>query len=423
MRVAVVGGGYSGTLAAVEIARALPDAQVSLVEKRDRFAAGAAYSTLSPSHLLNVRARSMSAFAEDPDHFTRWLQDEGLGGWDTFARRRDYHRYLAAILDASAVRRVRGEAVDVEGAVDGAQLALASGELIAFDALVLAGGNYPGRLPARLAVPTIDDPWSAAGLEAVAGLARGDGEILMVGTGLTMVDVALSLDDAGFGGRMLAVSRRGLVPRAQEGSPDSPLPGEPPPRLLDLVRHVRAGRPWRAAVDSLRPHSAALWQGFSEPEKRRFLRHLRPWWDVHRHRIAPAVAARIEALRASGRLEVAAGRIGGEADGETLVALRGGGTLRRRFVAAVNCTGPEGNIARVDDPLVRQAIASGWARPDRLGLGLDVDSKSRLIGADGAPWPRRFAVGPLSKGAFWEIVAVPDIRHQALGVARTLAAS
>jgi len=419
MRVAVVGGGYSGTMAAVEIARRVPGAEVSLVEKRDRFAAGAAYSTSSPSHLLNVRARSMSAFAEDPDHFTRWLQGEGLGGWDTFARRRDYHRYLAAILDGAAVRRVAGEAV----AIEGSELALASGELIPFDALVLAGGNYPGRLPARVAIPVIDDPWSAEGLSAIAGLARREGDVLLVGTGLTMVDVALSLDDSGFDGRMLAVSRRGLVPRPQEGSPDAPLAGEPPSRLLDLVRHVRAGRPWRAAVDSLRPHSAALWQGFDESEKRRFLRHLRPWWDVHRHRIAPAVARRIEALRASGRLEVAAGRIGGGRDGETIVSLRGGGTLRRRFAAAVNCTGPEGRIDRVSDPLIRQAIASGRARPDRLGLGLDVDERSRLIGADGAASPRLFAVGPLSKGAFWEIVAVPDIRHQVLAVARALAAS
>jgi uncharacterized NAD(P)/FAD-binding protein YdhS len=417
MRVAVVGGGYSGTMAAVEIARRVPGADVALIEKRDRFAAGAAYSTLSPSHLLNVRARSMSAFADDPEHFTRWLAGEGLGGWDSFARRRDYHRYLAAILDDAPVRRVRGEALAAEGEA----LALASGERIPFDALVLAGGNYPGRLPARLDIPTIDDPWSESGCEAIAGLARQSGEVLLAGTGLTMVDVALSLEDAGFAGRMTAVSRRGLVPRAQEERPDAPLPGEPPARLRDLVRHVREGRPWRAAVDSLRPHSAALWQGLGDAEKRRFLRHLRPWWDVHRHRIAPAVARRIEALRASGRLAVAAGRIGGGPGGETEIALRGGGSLRRRFAAAVNCTGPEGSIERVEDPLVRQMIESGRARPDRLGLGLEVDADSRLVGAGGTASHRLFAVGPLSRGAFWEIVAVPDIRGQVRGVARTLA--
>jgi uncharacterized NAD(P)/FAD-binding protein YdhS len=417
MRVAVVGGGYSGTMAAVEAARALPAAEVILVEKSGRFAAGAAYSTTSPSHLLNVRARSMSAFADEPGHFVDWVEREGLGGWDTFARRRDYHRYLAGILDGSPVRRVAGEAV----AAEGAELALASGDRLAFDALVMAGGNYGGRLPARLSLPHVDDPWSPDGAAAVARLAGADGDLLLVGTGLTMVDVALSLEDSGFAGRMLAVSRRGLVPRPHEEPPSPPLEDEPPARLGALVRHVRRGRPWRAAVDSLRPHSAALWQGLSEAEQRRFLRHLRPWWDVHRHRIAPPVARRIEALRASGRLEVAAGRIAREAGGEVTIARRGGGEIRRAFAAAINCTGPEGRIDRIGDPLVRQMIEAGRARPDRLGLGLEVDRRSRLVGADGAPSPRLFAVGPLTKGAFWEIVAVPDIRHQVRDVARTLA--
>ncbi|HEY0414187.1 MAG TPA: FAD/NAD(P)-binding protein [Allosphingosinicella sp.] len=419
MKIVIVGAGYSGTMAAVEISLALPSAEVALVEKRGRFAAGAAYSTTSPSHLLNVRARSMSAFAGDPGHFSAWAEREGLGGAGTFVARRDYRRYLAGILEAAAVRRVAGEAVAAEGAA----LRLASGERLGFDALVLAGGNYGGRLPASLSIPVVDDPWSAGGAAAIAALAGQDGEMLLVGTGLTMVDVALSLDDAGFGGRMLAVSRRGLVPRPHEEPPSPPLDGAAPRRLLALLRHVRAGTPWRAAVDSLRPHSIALWQGLDEAEKRRFLRHLRPWWDVHRHRIAPPVARRIEALRAAGRLEVVAGRIAGEADGAVTIARRGGGELRRAFAAAVNCTGPEGRIERVADPLVRQLIASGRARPDSLGLGLDVDAQSRLVGADGAPSPHLFAVGPLTKGAFWEIVAVPDIRGQVLGVARTLASA
>jgi uncharacterized NAD(P)/FAD-binding protein YdhS len=419
MQVAIVGAGYSGTMAAVEIGRALPSAKISLIEKRPAFAEGAAYSTKSPSHLLNVRARSMSAFAGDAGHFARWVEEEGLGGPLTFARRRDYHRYLAGLLDLAGARRVAGEAAAVEGSA----LTLESGERLEFDALVLAGGNYAGRLPARLSIPAVDDPWSAGGAAAIAALARQTGDLLLVGTGLTMVDVALSLEDGGFAGRMLAVSRRGLVPRPHEETPPPELEGEPPNGLTALLRHVRSGSPWRAAVDALRPHSIALWQGLTEAEKKSFLRHLRPWWDVHRHRIAPPVARRIEALRESGRLEVAAGRIAGEDDGEVRIALRGGGEARRRVVAAVNCTGPEGNIARVEDPLVRRLIADGLARPDALGLGLEVDERSRLIGAGGAPSPHLFAVGPLTKGAFWEIVAVPDIRHQVRDVARTLASA
>jgi uncharacterized NAD(P)/FAD-binding protein YdhS len=415
MKVAIVGAGYSGTMAAVEAKRACPGADVVLIEKSGRFAAGAAYGTRSPSHLLNVRARSMSAFADAPDDFADWLAREGLGGPETFARRRDYARYLAGISERSGARRVEAEAVAVEGKM----LVLESGERLGFDALVLAGGNYPGRTPARLGIETVDDPWGPGGTEAIARLAKQAGDLLLLGTGLTMVDVALSLDDSSFAGRITAVSRRGLVPRAHEEPASPPLEAPPPTELPALMRHVRSLRPWRAAVDSLRPHSIALWRGFTPAERSRFLRHVRPWWDVHRHRIAPPVAARIAALREAGRLEVLAGRVRQDGDSVT-IARRGGGEVRRRFAAAINCTGPEGAVARVEDPLVRQLLASGRARPDPLGAGLDVDEGSHLIGADGIPSPHLFAVGPPTRGAFWEIVAVPDIRNQVREVARAI---
>lgn len=418
MKIAIVGAGYSGTMAAVEAARALPGAEIALVEKRGAFAAGAAYSTTSASHLLNVRARGMSAFAGDPGHFAAWTEREGLGGPDSFVPRRDYRRYLEGVLAEAPVTRVAGEAVAVE---DGA-LVLADGRRLGFDALVLAGGNYGGRMPARLDVSAVDDPWSPEGLASIATLAVQAKDVLLVGTGLTMVDVALSLVDAGFSGRMVGVSRRGLLPRAHEEPASPPFPVEPPATLRALVRAVRSwGGPWRAAVDSLRPHTQKLWRGLSLAERRRFLRHLRPWWDVHRHRIAPPVARRIAALIEAGRLEVLAGRIRGDAPGAVTVALRGGGERRYEIAGAVNCTGPEGSIARVEDPLVRQLLASGQARPDPLGIGLDVDGANRLVGADGTPSPRLYAVGPLTRGALWEIVAVPDIRDQVRDVARTLA--
>jgi uncharacterized NAD(P)/FAD-binding protein YdhS len=419
MRIAIVGAGYSGSMAAVEAARAVPGAEIALVEKRGRFAAGAAYSTTSASHLLNVRASGMSAFAGDRDHFTRWVEREGLGGPDAFVPRREYRRYLEGVLGQAPVTRVSGEAVAVE---DGSLL-LADGRRIGFDALILAGGNYGGRLPARIEVPAVDDPWSADGLAAIRDLARQEKDVLLVGTGLTMVDVALSLDDAGFAGRMLAVSRRGLLPRAHEEPASPPFPVAPPARLGGLVRAVRGwGEPWRAAVDALRPHTQALWRGLSLAEQRRFLRHLRPWWDVHRHRIAPPVARRIAALIEAGRLELLAGRIRGGPAGAVTVALRGGGERRLEIAGAVNCTGPEGAIARVEDPLVRQLLASGQARPDALGIGLDIDERNRLVGRDGGPSPQLYAVGPLTRGALWEIVAVPDIREQVRDVAGALAA-
>ncbi|HEU0097390.1 MAG TPA: FAD/NAD(P)-binding protein [Allosphingosinicella sp.] len=415
MRVAIVGAGYSGTIAAVETARAAPGAAIVLIEKNGQFARGAAYGTNSPGHLLNVRARNMSALAGEPTHFADWAAGEGHGP-DDYVPRRDYRRYLAGLLDGAAgVERVTGEAVAVEE--DGVRLG--SGEVVRCDAAILAGGNHPSRLPAAFGPGAIHDPWGPEGAARLAEAAALGGDLLLVGTGLTMVDMAVSLEEAGFSGRILAASRRGLVPRAHVSPPAAPLDWAPPARLGELVRAVRARRPWRASVDGLRPHSVALWNGLTDSERRRFLRHLRPWWDVHRHRIAPPVAARIEAMRASGRLEIAAGRIARVDGQEVTIARRGGGELRRRFDAVVNCTGPEGDIGRVDDPLIRDLLAGGRARPDRLGLGLDVDRDSRVLGS--GPSPALYALGPLTKGAFWEIVAVPDIRGQAAAVARAIA--
>jgi uncharacterized NAD(P)/FAD-binding protein YdhS len=416
MRVAIVGAGYSGTIAAVELARAAPGAGIVLIEKSGHFARGAAYGTNSPGHLLNVRARNMSALAGEPMHFADWAGGEGHGP-DSYVPRRDYRRYLAGLLDGAAgVSRVTGEAVEVED--DGVRLS--SGDFVGCDAAVVAGGNYPSRLPAAFGPQAIHDPWSPQGSAAVAEAAERGGDLLLVGTGLTMVDMAVSLEEAGFSGRILAASRRGLVPRAHVSPAASPLEWEPPAGLARLVRSVRAREPWRASVDGLRPHSIALWQSLSEPEQRRFLRHLRPWWDVHRHRIAPAVAARIEGMRASGLLEIAAARVlRVEGDSVTL-ARRGGGEIRRRFDAVINCTGPEGDVGRIRDPLIRNLLESKRARPDRLGLGLDVDPDSRLAGSDASP--ALYALGPLTKGTFWEMVAVPDIRGQAAGVAKAIAA-
>jgi uncharacterized NAD(P)/FAD-binding protein YdhS len=419
MQVAIVGGGYSGTIAAAELARRNLD--VVLVERGDRFAAGAAYGTREAVHLLNVRAKNMSAFDEAPGHFVAWAEAQGVGDAGTFVPRREYHRYIAQILEEAVgtgrVRLVQGEAVAAE---DGA-LALADGSHLPFDALVLAGGNHPSRLPALLRGPrAIDDPWGPGGAEALQALARQEGDVLLLGTGLTMVDVALSLEQAGFKGRMIATSRRGLVPRGHEEPGAAPLPAPAPASLSELTMTVRAAAQsggWQAAVDSLRPISQAVWRGLSEIEKKRFLRHLRPWWDVHRHRIAPPVAARIEALIASGRLGVVPGRISEVAHGTVTIDRRGGGTVERQVAGVVNCTGPEGRISRVDDALIRQLLASGRARPDALGIGLEVDEQSRVSGN-----PQLYALGPLTRGTFWEIVAVPDIRGQARRVAEVIAA-
>jgi uncharacterized NAD(P)/FAD-binding protein YdhS len=258
---------------------------------------------------------------------------------------------------------------------------------------------------------------------------EGDGPILLIGSGLTMVDVALAIHRHAPTRRMLSISRHGLTPHAHDDRP--PAPPDPPPaerrpsRLLRTLRRRAARRGWRATVDGLRPHVQDLWRGWSEAERASFLRHGRAYWDIHRHRLAPRVAARVASLWESGLLSIVGGRLESLAlAGEQVFVRwrpRGEFTPRYdRFDIVVNCTGPSGDIARADDSLLRQLLSEGCIRPDPLGLGLDCDASGRLIRADGCSQARLFAVGPITRGAHWEITAVPDIRLQAQAVAWAL---
>jgi uncharacterized NAD(P)/FAD-binding protein YdhS len=427
--VAVVGGGFSGAMTAYHLLKA-GGCRVTLIEQRGRAAAGAAYSTEDEAHLLNVRAANMSALPDAPGHFAEWLERQGGGDGASFAQRRLYHRYIAELLEQQdrdgRITVVRGAALALTEAGGRLALSMADGSEIAADRVVLASGNLPARRPPLAGEPGlieeryVADPWSADGRAAVAGIAGIDGDVLLLGTGLTMVDMCLSLTGAGFGGRIVATSRRGLIPHGHAPFEPRPLAEPPAGRLAELLRETRARARavgWRAAVDALRPYSIDLWRGFTLAERKRFLRHLRPYWDVHRHRIAPAVAQRLEQLRTEDRLEIVPGRVAGlarkgEAMAVTIRRRGGGGDAVREVAAVINCTGPSGDIAGADDALVAQLLASGMARPDPLRLGFEVDENSRVIAADGSVRGNLFAVGPITKGCFWEIVAVPDIRMQ-----------
>ena len=270
----------------------------------------------------------------------------------------------------------------------------------------------------------IRNPWGAGARKAVQELALTDESALLVGTGLTMVDVVLSLDAAGHRGRIVALSRRGQIPRAHADFDEAPVERSDIPHgsvraLWRWLRKRGSQVGWRAAIDSLRPHSHALWQSLDVEQQKRFLRHARPWWDVHRHRIAPAVARKIHDAVAEGRLQVMAGRIvsASASDGAIDVAIRrrgAGAPHSLRFAYAFNCTGPLHSIERTKDPLLRGLLDARLVRPDPLGIGLEVDDRSR---AGENVW----ALGPLTKGRYWEIIAVPDIREQAAAVADDIA--
>jgi uncharacterized NAD(P)/FAD-binding protein YdhS len=423
--VAIVGGGFSGTMVAAQLAR--KGIESVLIDGAGRAGHGVAYSTREPAHVLNVRAEVMSAWADDLEHFVRVAEADG-GNRRDFVQRQQFGRYLRGILkdtiDSGRLRLVERQAVEAEPGEDGWTLQLDNGEEVQASGLVLAIGNQPPEpLPfGRDSSRVIHNPWSGDALAAVEDLADTHEDVMLVGTGLTMVDAVLSLDAAGHRGRIVALSRRGLIPRGHTDAAPAPIDAEDVPHghvrtIWRWLRKRGAEVGWRSAVDALRPHSHRLWQSLPLHEQKRFARHARPWWDVHRHRIAPDVAAQLQSLVAEGRLQIVAGRIQSVADDDHAleVAYRPRGTSRverGRFAYMINCTGPLGTISRTRDPLLKGMLADGLIRPDQLGIALDVDERSRVAGSD-----RAWAMGPLTKGRYWEIIAVPDIRGQAAAVA------
>ncbi len=449
--VAVVGAGFCGTMTAVHLLRLGEGSvgRVVLVERVSGGVGGVAYRTGSASHTLNVPAGRMSAFADDPDGFLRFVREREpslTGG--SFVPRRLYGAYLARTL-ADAIResavpltRVAGEVVDAEPGADRVRVQLADGRRFEADDVVLAIGNYPPSDPPGIAPEVAGslayarDPWADDALEA-----DRDRPVLLVGTGLTACDVTLALRDADHLGQLVAVSRRGLLPQPHRVS------AKPPPHLdrpatldawpgtaLGFLRGLRRevdeaaarGVDWREVVTSVRDDTQTLWQRLDERERRRFLRHLRPYWETHRHRASPETMLAVESLIEHGALEVVAGSllatrlVDGEV--EATIARRGGGAAQvLRFGKVINCTGPDTDLSRVADPLVARLRERSAIRPDVLGLGLDSDEAGRAIEASGALSTWLSVLGPLRKGRLWENTAVPELRVEALALARRLA--
>ena len=438
LNVAIIGGGYSGTLQTVQLLRR--GARVTLVEREKRLGRGIAYSTPHADHLLNVPAGRMSAFPDEPSHFADWFAERTGGSPGDFAERRLYGKYLEELLAEAgqragqSLRLVRGEAVDVVPHGAGESVRLRGGDTVDADHVILALGNLEPDIPPdvpqslRTGGVYVADPWAAD----LAGGLDADDQVLLIGTGLTAVDAALILDSAGYRGRILALSRRGLVPRPHitqpvYAAPLETLPEVRGPKLVRFVRHEVERIGWRAAVDQLRVLTQQLWAEASVPERRRFLRHLRPWWDVHRHRIAPSIAARIQAMAQDGRLSFQAGKVVSMAmdQGRVMVAWRPRGSHqieRLEPARIVNCTGPQMDISRAGEPLLDQLLETGRIRPDPCRIGIDVDGEWRTLGRSGEASATLHAVGPMTRGAVWEIVAVPDIRNQVQELASRLAA-
>jgi uncharacterized NAD(P)/FAD-binding protein YdhS len=443
----VVGGGCSGALVATHLLAA--GERVAVIEPASHLGRGLAYRTQEPAHLLNSRAATMSALDADPGDFLTWCRAHGVpadGG--AFLPRLVYGDYLETTLETAAarapgrLRRVRDCVGRVRRDERGVTLKLRGGRELRGDRVVLAAGHAPPVAPAFVCARArchpgfVGDPWGRYALDAL----HPDAPVLLLGTGLTAVDVAVSLVNSGHRGQLIAVSRRGLLPQPHlEPGGCGDTPPEPPspatPRaLLRWLRHDRRSGPpgleavgvdpagtaggWRSRVDALRPHADRIWSDFSEAERELFLRHLVRHWEVHRHRLAPPAAATVARLRASGQLRILAGRVTALSPAgaclDAVLTTTSGPVERHRVCAVVNCTGP-GSANRL--PVVHALIADGLARPDRLGLGLDTDPDGRLIDRSGRINAALWAVGPLRRGGLWETTAVPEIRRQAARLA------
>lgn len=429
-KTAIIGGGFSGAMLAARLAE-LGAASI-LIDRTGDFGPGVAYSTRFDRHLLNVRAGRMSAVEGRPDDFVLWLETHHRrhADADGFAPRRLYGLYLRdrlATVEAAhpgLIERVAGEAAAIEGAA----VRLSDGRRIEAGAVVLTTGNpAPNAAGASgEAGRIVPDPWAAAALDRIGP----DDDMIFIGSGLTMIDMVLWLQAQGWRGKATALSRRGLKPRAHGAGHDTPVPPTPGLTAGPLSARLAEGRRlaerdgWRGVMEGLRPLTADLWAGADAATRARFLRHLRPWWDVHRHRLPPAIDLTIEALETAGRLEIVAGRvrrIEQTGDGVAVAWSPRDGGRRAPLQAAwlIDCSGPGHDAAA--DPLIGPLIASGRARLESLGLGLDLDAGGRVLGADRASDPRLFVLGPPARAAFWETTAVPDIRKRIERMAAALA--
>ncbi|WP_295919425.1 FAD/NAD(P)-binding protein [uncultured Xanthomonas sp.] len=444
MRIAIIGAGFCGNALAAALARQGAARHITLVGVADTYGRGIAYGAARPEHVLNVRAKDLGVDPQEPGGFADALQLDAAQRLQ-FLPRLLYGRYLQQHLDDALatspveVARVSEEAVAVERDPDGFRLFLANGEAVVADVVVLAiGALPPAALPGigpRLAVHRryIGWPWQDGVLDEVPPQAR----LLLVGTGLTMADVALTLRRRGHRGPITALSRRGLAPRAHLAVPGAPV--SLPPSVVQALRShdlrglVRSLRQlttvvedWRCVVDALRPHLQPFWQGLAPAARARFLRHLRPYWEAARHRLAPAAAAALAQLQAQGQLRIRAGRLLrarlGETAVEAVIRDRASSNARTEdFDVLIRATGLDTDVARTSHPLVATMRDAGLLQADPLGLGLQVDERLRVRDGSGHPVAGLYCIGPLLRGVLWEITAVPELRTAAQRLAEELA--
>jgi uncharacterized NAD(P)/FAD-binding protein YdhS len=437
--VAIIGFGFAGLATLIHLVRGSRPRTIAIVAP-DPTGLGLAYHTDDPLHLLNVPAERMGAWASAPGDFAGWLDTPAaaaatrqigveLPGPEEFAPRALFARYLSELRDEAlreaAARSIALRWIDTPATglrrVDGGYAIRAGTRTVRARAAVLCTGNDPRAVFGELRHPALHlGPW-----ELTARERPRTGPVALIGSGLTAVDSVLTLRGLGYGGEIVALSRNGLLPRGHLAH--TPVCELAPERLAgidrvaavsQLVRDLQAeGHDWRTAIDALRPHTPELWQRLPTEEQRVAIKRWGPLWSVLRHRMAPAPAAKIEAELAGGALRVLATRqITPEPAGDRLalaVEPREGAPFRLHPESVIDCTGPQLDLRRSDQPLLRSLVADGIAEAHPTGLGLSADAQLRVA-------PGLFAVGALLTGQRWETIAVPELREQAASVAEQL---
>lgn len=453
--IAIIGAGFSGTATAVHLLRrAHAPMRIVLIDDQPETAAGLAYAPGQQDCLLNVPAGQMSLDASRPGELVDFATRLGMRiGAQDFLSRALYGRYLCETLQdatesaGTECTRIWGRVARLTQLHDRARswrVDLNDGHLIFADEVVLAIGNpRPARLPALQAIRGtswyVHDPWSSWPQERPD---RAPRRVLLIGTGLTMADVALRLALNGpQPPEILALSRHGHLPQAQTAFNRATLLTDAvatirgsSTSLRKLVRVVHAlsrqvngvGGDWREVINAVRKIAPDLWAGLSDADRRRFLRHVRPVWDVHRHRLPPAAAQQLQRMRDTGTLVVRAGAI----ESATItpagieVVWRPRGTQERQRVVVgriFNCTGPDYNPARSENALAQSLLRNGLIAPDPLELGIRVASDGEVVGADGHIVKGLYYIGPWLRSRDWEATAVPELREHAHRLAERLA--
>ncbi|MGE8185877.1 FAD/NAD(P)-binding protein [Pseudomonas sp. NPDC086278] len=455
----IVGGGLSGAMLAAQLLRLPGRRSVLVIEPRAELGRGEAYSAVELGHTLNGNAARMSVDPDNADDLTQWLTEHiAAGGWPesdqqhvpiselfpprglfgVYVQQRLAEAQAAGAVNGSTVEHVRAEVVDLLANDDSVRLTLSDGQHLQGAFAVLATGMFPAARTPQTESSGLNaaalDPWDIAAMRPL----DPQSTVLIIGSGLTMVDAVVSLEQAGHRGPIEVFSRHGLLPHVRRQPPvwvdflaEDHRIRTPRQLLRELRKHcadaIAQGIDWQAPLDTVRAHIGRLWHQATDVQRRQFVRHVRPWWESHHHRSPPLSAELVARLHGEGRLRIQAASFKGlesTGDGQVSIRIRRRGEAQTTVVsgaALINSSGIEYDWRRVARPLPQQLLARGMIQPGPLALGIAAAADGAVVNADGQVAQRLFAMGPPLRGMWWESTAVTDVASQAKALAARLA--